>query len=155
MADREKKLLSDSPFKPIIWKRWIDDIFLCGLYLKRRSTFLSTSLTHSTQQSTTDTIFLDTKVYKGPRFPTTNILDVQSYFKSTETFQYTSHLATLSASRRVLKRKRSSQLWSNKFWGSNGIRTHGLRDTGAMLYRLSYEASPELSEKSFVFWYKH
>ena len=24
-----------------------------------------------------------------------------------------------------------------KFWGSNGIRTHDLRDTGAMLYRLS------------------
>ena len=30
-----------------------------------------------------------------------------------------------------------------QFWGSNGIRTHDLRDTGAMLYRLSYEASPE------------
>ena len=27
-----------------------------------------------------------------------------------------------------------------KIWGSNGIRTHDLRDTGAMLYRLSYEA---------------
>ena len=28
-----------------------------------------------------------------------------------------------------------------KFWGSKGIRTHDLRDTGAMLYRVSYEAS--------------
>ena len=28
-----------------------------------------------------------------------------------------------------------------KFWGFNGIWTHDLRDTGAMLYRLSYEAS--------------
>ena len=28
-----------------------------------------------------------------------------------------------------------------EFWGSNGIQTHDLRDTGAMLYRLSYEAS--------------
>ena len=27
-----------------------------------------------------------------------------------------------------------------KFWGSNGIWTHDLRDTGAMLYQLSYEA---------------
>ena len=27
-----------------------------------------------------------------------------------------------------------------KFWGFNGIRTHDLRDTGAMLYQLSYEA---------------
>ena len=28
-----------------------------------------------------------------------------------------------------------------KIWGFNGIQTHDLRDTGAMLYRLSYEAS--------------
>ena len=28
-----------------------------------------------------------------------------------------------------------------KFWGFKGIRTHDLRDTGAMLYELSYEAS--------------
>ena len=41
------------------------------------------------EKSSTDTIFLDTKVYKGPRFPTTNILDVQTHFKPTETFQYT------------------------------------------------------------------
>ena len=27
-----------------------------------------------------------------------------------------------------------------KFWGSNEIQTHDLRDTGAMLYQLSYEA---------------
>ena len=27
-----------------------------------------------------------------------------------------------------------------KFWGFNGIRSHDLRDTGAMLYQLSYEA---------------
>ena len=27
-----------------------------------------------------------------------------------------------------------------KFWGFNGIRSHDLRDTGAMLYTLSYEA---------------
>ena len=27
------------------------------------------------------------------------------------------------------------------FWCSNGIRTHDLRDTGAMLYQLNYEAS--------------
>ena len=33
-----------------------------------------------------------------------------------------------------------------KFWGSNGIQTHDLRDTGAMLYWLSYEASPEAGQ---------
>ena len=33
-----------------------------------------------------------------------------------------------------------------KFWGSNGIRTHDLRNTGAMLYQLSYEASLEAGQ---------
>ena len=33
-----------------------------------------------------------------------------------------------------------------QFWGSNGIRTHALRDTGAMLYQLSYEASLEAGQ---------
>ena len=35
--------------------------------------------------------------------------------------------------------------WKEEAWkknqGFNGIRTHGLRDTGAMLYQLSYEAT--------------
>ena len=33
-----------------------------------------------------------------------------------------------------------------KFWGSNGIQTHDLRDTSAMLYELSYEASLEAGQ---------
>ena len=57
------------------------------------------------------------------------------------------------------KWKWSSQLWSNfsrtftnkaqeklKVWGSNGIWTHDLHDTGAMLYQLSYEASLEADQ---------
>ena len=35
--------------------------------------------------------------------------------------------------------------WKGEAWkknqGFNGIRTHDLRDTGAMLYQLSYEAT--------------
>ena len=34
-------------------------------------------------------VFLDTEVFKGPRFITDKILDVQTHFKPTETFQYT------------------------------------------------------------------
>ena len=33
-----------------------------------------------------------------------------------------------------------------KFWGSNGIRTHDLRDPVAILYRLSYEVSREAGQ---------
>ena len=38
-----------------------------------------------------------------------------------------------------------------KFWGSNGIRTHDLHDTGAMLYWLSYEALPEAAQVQVQF----
>ena len=34
-------------------------------------------------------VFLDTEVFKGPRFASNKILDVQTHFKATETFQYT------------------------------------------------------------------
>ena len=34
-------------------------------------------------------VFLDTEVFKGPRFTDSKTLDVQTHFKPTETFQYT------------------------------------------------------------------
>ena len=40
----------------------------------------------------------------------------------------------------------ASEFFLDFFWGSNGIRTHDLRDTGVMIYRLSYEASPEAGQ---------
>ena len=39
--------------------------------------------------SGTETIFLDAVVYKGDRFLKESILDLRTYFKPTETFQYT------------------------------------------------------------------
>ena len=39
--------------------------------------------------SETDITFLDTKVYKGVRFNKKSILEVQTHYKSTVTFQYT------------------------------------------------------------------
>ena len=34
-------------------------------------------------------VFLDTEVFKGPRFADNKTLDVQTHYKPTETFQYT------------------------------------------------------------------
>ena len=39
----------------------------------------------------------------------------------------------------VVKQLNQLQKKPEKFWGSNGIQTHDLRDTGAMLYQLSHE----------------
>ena len=36
-----------------------------------------------------ETMFLDTKVYKGERFAQQPTLDIKTQFKATETFQYT------------------------------------------------------------------
>ena len=47
-------------------------------------------------------------------------------------------------SARRLKNTTVTNKAQKKFWGSNGIQTHDLRDTGAMLYQLSYEASLEV-----------
>ena len=41
------------------------------------------------EMSSEKIVFLDTEVFKGPRFITDKILDDQTHFKPTETFQYT------------------------------------------------------------------
>ena len=44
--------------------------------------------------------------------------------------------------------------WKEEAWknqGFNGIRTRDLRDTGAMLYQLSYEATQSLGARS-IYW---
>ena len=51
MADLEKRLLAASPLKPLVWKRFIDDIFPCGTFQGRKFPFLLTSLSRSTLRS--------------------------------------------------------------------------------------------------------
>ena len=41
------------------------------------------------ETSDTETVFLDTVVYKGSRFKEKSILDAKTHFKQTETFLYT------------------------------------------------------------------
>ena len=46
----------------------------------------------------------------------------------------------------VVKQLNQLQKKPEKFWGSNGIQTHDLRDTGAMLYQLSHEVLLEAGQ---------
>jgi hypothetical protein len=48
-----------------------------------------TAIKFTCEMSSQAVTFLDTKVYKGSRYPHSAILDVQIHFKPTETFQYT------------------------------------------------------------------
>ncbi|XP_068692864.1 uncharacterized protein [Montipora foliosa] len=96
MGHVEKQLLLFSPHKPIIWKRFIDDIFSVWTSSKQEiSNFVDfanrfhATIKFTCEMSSERAVFLDTEVFKGPRFASNKILDVQTHFKATETFQYT------------------------------------------------------------------
>ena len=96
MADLEKRLLAASPLKPFVWKRFIDDIFsLWSIPMEEVSIFVNfansfhPTIKFTREMSSERAVFLDTEVFKGPRLSSLRILDSQTHFKPTETFQYT------------------------------------------------------------------
>ena len=100
MGHVEKQLLLSRTHKPIIWKRFIDDIFSVWTSSKQEiSNFVDfANRSHATikftwEMSSERAVFLDTEVFKGPRFASNKILDVQTHFKATQTFQY-SHFSS-------------------------------------------------------------
>ena len=96
MAKIESAILRQSNTTPIFWKRFIDDIISMWdtnrdkieEFLLKANNFHPT-IKFTAEISETETIFLDTIAYKGDRFLKESILDVRTYFKPTETFQYT------------------------------------------------------------------
>ena len=96
MADLEKRLITASPVKRFVWKRFIDDIFsLWNVPMEEVSIFVNfansfhPTIKFTCEMSSERAVFLDTEVFKGPRLSTLKILDSQTHFKPTETFQYT------------------------------------------------------------------
>ena len=96
MAYIETEILGKSVIKPLIWKRYIDDIFLLWDVSKQDiDKFITQANSHhptikfTAEISNTEATFLDTVVYKGKRFQNQSTLDVKTHFKPTETFQYT------------------------------------------------------------------
>ena len=96
MSAVETKILNESTEKPLVWKRYIDDVFsLWNTNIEDINGFIEQANRHNptikftAEISDKETIFLDTCVYKGDRFRDTSILDVRTHYKPTETFQYT------------------------------------------------------------------
>ena len=92
MSVIETEIIFHSSNKPLVWKRYIDDIFSLsnidlGLFLELANNYHSTI--KFTAEIQTQRTFLDTYVYKGERFKRESILDVRTHFKPTETLQYT------------------------------------------------------------------
>ena len=96
MAKVETEILNQSALKPLVWKRYIDDIFsLWTLNREEIMQFIEQANKHhptikfTAEISDTETTFLVTSIYKGERFRSNSVLDVRTHFKPTETFLYT------------------------------------------------------------------
>ena len=88
-------MITASPLKPFVWKKFIDDILsLWNVPMEEVFIFVNfANSVHSTikytcEMSSERAVFLDTEVFKGPRLSTLKILDAQTHLKPTEAFQY-------------------------------------------------------------------
>ena len=95
MDSIESRFLEDEPIQPALWRRYIDDIFCVWTdsresledFLHRLNSCHPTI--HFTWTISSEGVdFLDTRIYKGSRFQQTGTLDIQTFFKPTNTFQY-------------------------------------------------------------------
>ena len=99
LVDMEKRMLAASPLKPFVWKRFnLSMTFsLWNIPIEEVSSFVNfansfhPTINFSCEMSSERGVFLDTEVFKGPRLSTLRILDSQTHFKPTETFQYTQY----------------------------------------------------------------
>jgi len=89
-------IISKRKIKPLVWKRYIDDVFCLWDTNEDNIKEFVTSTNHyhdtikfTAEISDSEIAFLDTKVYKGERFNRDSTLNVQTHYKQTETFQYT------------------------------------------------------------------
>ena len=92
MANWEEEALKKCPKKPLHYLRFLDDIW--GIWIgteEELTQFIgmlnahdsSIKLTHTIDKNTIN--FLDTTIYKGPKFAHTGQLDIKVYFKKTDT----------------------------------------------------------------------
>jgi len=96
MANVEKEILGQSTYKPLVWKRFIDDVFSLrnitkdGVddFIEQANKFHPT-IKFKAEISEKEITFLDTNVYKGQRFYKESLLDGRTHYKPTETLQYT------------------------------------------------------------------
>ena len=110
MAHVEKQPPATSPHKPLIWRKFIDDIFsVCTSPKVEINNFIDfansfhTTIKFRHEVSSKKIVSLDTEVFQDPRLITDKILDVETHLKPTETFQYTQFSHPLSVKKGFVK----------------------------------------------------
>lgn len=94
MAQWEKRVLAQAEYKPLIYKRYLDDIFMIWTHgrdkLQSFLDFLNSDnpcIKLKAEISETSVDFLDLTIFKGTRFQREGILDTKVYHKPTDTMQ--------------------------------------------------------------------
>ena len=102
MANIEKGIIRKSKIKPLVWERYIDNVFCLWdtnegniKEFVTRENHCHDTIKFTAEISDSKIAFLDTKVYKGERFNRDCTLDVQTHYKQTETFQYTNFYSVI------------------------------------------------------------
>ena len=96
VARIEQVILRQNKEKPLVWKRFIDDIFFIWdtnkqdieLFIEKANAY-HPIIKCTNEVSEIETTFLDTTEYKGEGFEKGRILDGRAYLRPTERFQYT------------------------------------------------------------------
>ncbi len=96
MGKLESTILSQPGPTPIVWRRYIDDIFCVWTDTEESlKEFINNinkihpTIKFTSETSTTEVVFLDLCLYKGERFRREGILDMKTHIKPTNTQQYT------------------------------------------------------------------
>ena len=96
MAKIETEIINHCTKKPLVWKRYIDDVLsLWDTSKEEVNTFIEQANSYhptikfTAEISDKEITFLDTRIYKGEGLKKKSILDTRTHFKPTETFQYT------------------------------------------------------------------
>ena len=95
MASLEEPFIQSRTLKPLLYKRYIDDVFMIWQHgieelrlFIRDFNQLRPRIQLTFESSSTEINFLDTTVYKGSRHSNKGYLDIKPYFKSTNSMNY-------------------------------------------------------------------
>ena len=121
MAKIETEIINYCTEKPLVWKRYIDDVFsLWNTSKEEVNTFIEQA-----EISDKEITFIDTRIYKGARFEKESILDTRTHFKLSETFQYTHFKSChLPGVKKGFIKRRSPETPQNELLKGNFRRKH-------------------------------
>ena len=98
MSKVETEFLIQSAFQPLVWKRYIDDIFSFLWIINRSRIEIAELIEQANNQQPTvkftaevsemETTFQNTNISESERLKRDSVLDVRTHFEPTETFQY-------------------------------------------------------------------